>query len=258
MALTPEELREYWEHLSEKPNELKQSGTYAVFSAYPVGSFRDFQNRVNFSSGAIEAFKDKETITVGLLVADARQSDSRDYLLNYLDYFHRRSGNYFSFYVAGFTPEPFGFDFTKPFDPTDNLYKNLYLIEIDRKKYYFDAIEFEHFIVELEEELKIKYTFNPMLVLFEMKPGHWGEARRVVFELDNMDDHNVRRSAVFFSELLDITKEVTSLKDITRKQKNYAIKGSIIDRIIASLDIPLIGEVKNSIEDIRRYRIKNS
>ena len=58
MALTPEELREYWEHLSEKPNELKQSGTYAVFSAYPVGSFRDFQNRVNFSSGAIEAFKD--------------------------------------------------------------------------------------------------------------------------------------------------------------------------------------------------------
>ena len=56
MALTPEEFREYWEYLSENPNEQKQSGTYADFCAYPVGSFGDFQNSVDFSSGAKEAY----------------------------------------------------------------------------------------------------------------------------------------------------------------------------------------------------------
>ena len=256
MALTPEEFMEYLNLRAEEREKQNRSGIRALYCAYPVGSYEDFKHKVNFFSAAEAG--DDETITFGVLIADARQSDSRDYLLNYLDHFHRLSGNYFTFYIPGFTPKAFGIDYTKELPQTEDLYKNHYLIEIDHTKYYFDAFEFERFFEKLEKELGIEYTYNPMLVLFEMKPGHWGEARRVIFELDDMDNHNVRRSGMFFSELLDITKEATSLEDITRKQKGYVIKGSIIDRIIASLDIPFVEVVKSSIDDILRYRIKNS
>lgn len=45
---------------------------------------------------------DYETITVGILIADGNQTVARDYIINYMDKFDKKSGKYIDFFVPGY------------------------------------------------------------------------------------------------------------------------------------------------------------
>lgn len=50
----------------------------------------------------LEKYDEDIPITMGILVADYRQSDAREYILNYLNRFDERSGRYIDFYLPGY------------------------------------------------------------------------------------------------------------------------------------------------------------
>ena len=53
---------------------------------------------------------DFETITVGILIADGNQASARDYIINYMDMFDRKSGKFIDFFVPGYCENIFGND----------------------------------------------------------------------------------------------------------------------------------------------------
>ena len=86
----------------------------------PIGDFSLFRDSI------IKRYNDYEQITFGILLADPRQTEAREYILNYLDVFNKQSKHYFDFFLPGF----------------DNLYTGpshdpLYDITVNKKRYYF-------------------------------------------------------------------------------------------------------------------------
>lgn len=51
----------------------------------------------------------------------------------------------------------------------------IFYIRRNQTAYYFDKFLFDDFIIEMEERMGIKYTYNPMLILVEINKGIDGE-----------------------------------------------------------------------------------
>ena len=56
----------------------------------------------SLSKRVLEKYDEEIPITMGILVADYRQSDAREYILNYLNRFDEKSGKYIDFYLPGY------------------------------------------------------------------------------------------------------------------------------------------------------------
>lgn len=126
-----------------------------------VSTFEDMIKRI-FSK------YDDIPITIGILIADYRQTEAREYILNYLNIFDKKSGKYIDFYLPGYNQ-------IKKYD--NNKSKHIYMeiknyneankiiaVNRTRKEYFFDDIVFENFLYEFETKTSVKYVYNPMLV----------------------------------------------------------------------------------------------
>lgn len=252
MALSTEELNEFF-HYTEECNKNKSSNVNAVYYAYAVGTFADFQNKVLLN---YPDYYDDE-ITFGILLVDPEQSDCKEYLLNYLNSFHKKSQEAFDFYIPGFTDNPYYYGEYEEQISFMNISKNIPIISIDQKNYYFCRKYYEDFIDNLEEMFHIQPTFNPMLILMEMKPGHVKDTKFVVIELDNLDSHGIRRSGQFFYNLLNITKKVKTLEEIVTKEQSYYAHTKGIDSIISAIGINWLTETKKAHNEFKRFKINS-
>lgn len=182
-----------------------------------------------------------EYVTFGILIADARQGEAREYILNYLDVFNMRSGKFFDFFIPGYN---------------ENKWNGGERIRLGNKIYYFSKRLFNEFCYKLDEDFGIQYTFNPMLVLMTMKKGRKDTAKYIVIELEDYGNYGVRRSGQLFLEIFEIAKQSIDLKDIRDSLTQTYIKGNALDFIINSIGRPWLCETKRISNELARYKIR--
>lgn len=207
----------------------------------PTGSFERFQRDV---LSKYHEYGDNEYITFGILIADSRQSCTKEYILNYIDMFNEQSGRYFDFFIPGYIKNPYCND-SKEF------------ITIDDVTFYFSYELFKEFLKALENRFKIRYTFNPMLILMSMKPGNIRSAEYIIIELDNLDSHDVKRAGLLFREIFDISKHSGQLNDIQTGLKKTYMRNNCLSSIISALGPDWLVEVKGFYDSAKHYRIKS-
>ena len=89
---------------------------------------------------------DFETITVGILIADGNQASARDYIINYMDMFDRKSGKFMDFFVPGYCEDIFDNDVNIERRYHPNAYGKwcsyrdipIFYIRRNQTAYYFD------------------------------------------------------------------------------------------------------------------------
>lgn len=186
-------------------------------------------------------FDNDEYVTFGILIADARQGEAKDYILNYLDVFNRCSGKYFDFFIPGYNKD---------------RWNGGREISLGNKKYYFCEDLFDEFCECLFSDFGIRYLFNPMLVLMSMKRGRKDTAKYIVIELDDYGNYGVRRSGQLFLEIFEVAKQSIDLKDIRDSLTKTYIKGNALDFIINSIGRPWLCETKRISNELARYKIR--
>lgn len=66
---------------------------------YPIGAYERLESELR---EAEEKLGTDARITFGILFADARQSRAKEYIINYMDIFDQKSGEYFNFFIPGY------------------------------------------------------------------------------------------------------------------------------------------------------------
>lgn len=62
----------------------------------PVSTFDELCHKI------LQNYEDNTVVTVGVLLADGRQDDAKQYIINYMDMFDKHSGKYIDFYLPGY------------------------------------------------------------------------------------------------------------------------------------------------------------
>lgn len=222
----------------------------------------------SLSEKVLEKYDDSP-ITMGILIADHRQADAREYILNYLNRFDEKSGKFIDFYLPGYymysaeseneweTRSHQNICISKYCSSNEPIY-----ISRLREKFYFDDYLFEDFLRVFESKTNIKYTYNPMLILVEVrKTVGYGAIEfqdKMVIELDDGTTGGVRRSGVLFEQIFDIAKKEANLEWFGNEIRMYYLKGNAIKTIASALDGNVIESLVDVVDGIRKYRIKKT
>lgn len=205
----------------------------------PTGAYDRFYNDLLDKYGREE---NQSYVTFGILIADYNQTDTREYILNYLDHFNRMSEKYFDFFIPGYCD----FDFFGG-DP----------IEINNKKYYFNKRMFDEFYEKLYIDFEIRYTYNPMLIIMAMQIANKKTAQYIVIELDDYNNRSVRRAGELFLEIFDVAKKNSDLLNIRYNFVKTYVRGNLIDSIINIAGSNGLKEICRIGNELKRYSIKH-
>lgn len=207
------------------------------------------------------------SITMGILIADYRQTDAREYILNYMNRFDELSGKYIDFYLPGY----YMYAQESNNDWKTRSHENMCIsrhcssnepIYISRTNelFYFDDYLFEDFLREFEKKTGISYTYSPMLVLVEVnKAVGYGTIEfqdKMVIDLDDGTPHGIRRSGVLFEQIFAIAKRYVNLDRFEKDIRLHYIRGNAVNTIAGILDGSLLETMVSNVEGIRKYRIK--
>lgn len=208
---------------------------------YPTGSFD------RFKSDLLETYRDygeNEYVTFGILIADYRQTDAREYIYNYIDLFDEESGRYFDFFIPGYGEMNYVDDARKCFT-------------IREKDYYYSEKLFRDFCTKLNDYFGIKYSFNPMLVLMSMIPSKTHTAHFIVIYLDDEEKHGVKRSGELFRRIFRFAVQDPTIEGFETFFRKTYIKGDCIDSILNLFGKGTLVELKNRSRKYRCYKIKD-
>ena len=206
----------------------------------PIGSYYRLESEL---MEAKEKLGTDAYITFGILFVDARQSETKEYIINYINKFDRESKDYFDFFIPGYTDYGRG-------EPVIKLKRT-------GQEYFFNDDLFDEFCEWSERKLRVEYTYNPMLVLVSMKAGRIGEAQKIVIELDSQEVYGVKRSGIFFREIFKMAKSDGSLEGISHEMERLYIKGNLVNTIIHSLGQNWLVELKKTKDKVQIFRIKS-
>ncbi len=221
----------------------------------------------SLSKRILEKYDDNMPITMGILVADYRQSDAREYILNYLNRFDEKSGKYIDFYLPGY----YMFSEESETKWKNRSHRNICIsrhcssnepIFINRLKerFYFDQYLFENFLRDFENKTGVSYTYSPMLILIELnKRNSYRQLEfqdKMVIDLDNGTPYGIRRSGVLFEEIFNIAKREVRLDRFDREIRMYYLKGNAVKTIASVLEGNIIEPLVDTVEGIMQYRIK--
>ncbi len=223
----------------------------------PARTFEDI------SYAILNNMKDDITATIGILVANGMQSSAKDLVLDHMNTFDNKSGDYIDFYLPGYYHNiKDGISETCLHDnaiyhPEDNMME-VFRLKRDGKqqKYYFDEGLFSVFLSKMELDMNIKYTYSPMLILVEVsKDNCRGDLRyqkRVVIELGN----DAKRSSLLIDALCEAAKKEIGLKSLRNNLYSYYFKATVMDNVIKFLQGDWIEALSNTYNDIQKFRIK--
>ena len=207
---------------------------------YPVGSFERFTNDL------IEIYREygeNEFVTFGILIADSRQSDAKQYIINYIDIFNEESGRYYNFFIPGYVNE-------KLYDDSKKCFT------LNNENYYFSYDKFKGFISMLGEIFGIEYTFNPMLILMSMIPGKTNTAEKIIIELDDVDRYGIKRSGELFRTIFKFAKQSIMIEDFESMLQKTYIKGNWLDSFITAIGNKWLIELNSFNNGIKKYKIR--
>lgn len=207
----------------------------------PIGDINMLRDAIS------QRYADYDEISFGILIADAQQSEAREYILNYIDIFHAQSGQLFDFFLPGYSKYP-------TYYGDDIKCRN---IIIDKTSYHFSRILFIDFCQQINKMFGIKYTYNPMLILMSMRPGHLETAKYIIIELDDNDQHSIRRSGMLFTRIFDIVRADPSIQNIRNGLIITTLNGNWLDAFINSIDVGCLSEIHRRGAEIRRFRINH-
>ena len=205
---------------------------------FPIGSYERLYYDI---LKRYKEYTNTEYVTFGILIADPRQTEAREYILNYLDIFNRESGKFFDFFIPGYFQE---------------FYESDYNIQVGNITYGFNVKLFNEFCNNLKNDFDIQYTFNPMLILMSMPKGDKNRAQFVIIELDDYNDYGIRRSGELFLKIFSIAKADNRLCEINNELRNTYIKGNAIESIINAIGSDWLSEITKKTKEINRYKIK--
>ncbi len=231
-----------------------------------VSSFEEMTKKILKKRG------DNSVITIGILVADWRQKEAREYILNYMNMFDEHSGNYFDFYIPGYYVAKENNDNEDrrligkkyhPYEERQYVYEEepAYIIKRNNTAYYFSRDIFEDFIYKMNDRMGIKYTYNPMLILVEIRYDHLIDriryGRNVIIELDEDNNRGLRRSGQLFDAIFEMAKKKSGLGFIAKEVKLYYLRGDSLDDIVKSLmKKEWIEAIADAAEIQKRFRIR--
>ena len=210
---------------------------------------------------------DNISVTMGILVADYRQSDAREYILNYLNRFDEKSGKFIDFYRPGY----YMYARESENEWRERSHQNMCIsrhcssqepIHINRlnEKYYFDDYLFEDFLREFERKTGITYTYSPMLILVEVnKAVGYGAIEfqdKMVIDLDDGTPRGIKRSGVLFEEIFEIARREVRMDRFRREIGMNYLKGNAVKMVVNALEGNLIETMADTVEGVMKYRIK--
>ena len=160
----------------------------------PIFQYEDFVRKVK------QKKKEKGVIVFGILICDYRQQSCREYILNYLNRFHKLAGKNMDFYLPGYVEEY-------------QSYLEENAIKIANKKYYFVSEIYEEFLDNLSNDFDIPFPYNPNLILMEYEGGHFKKSKKVIIELDS-SERDIQKVGKLFEEIFVIAQNKVDLSKI--------------------------------------------
>ncbi len=209
-------------------------------------------------------------IVVGILIADFQQTKAREYILNYMDRFDIKSGKYIDFYIPGYysLDEKEEAELSEKYHPLQDIRSErygegiqAYYIRRTQTQYYFSRELFDDFISEMENRMKIEYTYNPMLILVEVekKENRINYLNKIIIELDRPNARNqeyLTRAGQLFDKLFELAKNQKSLIKFGEDIRAYYFCDNIMDDFVRTLDGEYFEVVRDLVQDLIHYRVK--
>jgi len=203
----------------------------------PVSDFNELEKAL------LESEVNDDTFVVGILIADWRQQNAREYILNYMDRFDRKSGKNIDFYIPGY----------KYIKKGNKQRNNDNVVRISRMsgEYEFDKDLFINVVEKLENYLKITYTYNPMLVLVEIKTQQRNEhlecAKKLIIALDE-GPKGITRAGQLFEKIFSIAARGSNVIVGTKNSiRMTALRGIALDIFINALSGEFIDNLQYTI-----------
>ncbi len=213
----------------------------------PIGAYQTFYDEL---IRRYNDYGDHEIISFGILLADFRQQDAREYILNYLEDFDRESGKYFDFFIPGYIEE-----WSIKWCKSNAGILQGRDIKVRNTGYVFNYELFSDFYQNLDHQFGIKYTYNPMLILMSMERNYPGSARYIVIELDNIGK-GIRRSGVLFERIFEIAKGDNSMEAFRKRCFYTFVQDDIVSTISSAIGIPWLEQIAKIGTECKRYRIR--
>lgn len=199
----------------------------------PIFQYEEFVRKVK------QKKKEKGIIVFGILICDYRQQACKEYILNYLNRFHKLAGKNIDFYLPGYVEEY----------PT---YLEDTTIKINNKKYYFVPEIYEEFLERLSYDFDIPFPYNPNLILMEYEGGHFKKSKKVIIELAS-SKRDIQKVGELFEEIFDIAQKRVDLKNMMEELGKNQIKDNFWDMLIELIDNKYLTKAKEVYEV---YRLK--
>lgn len=173
---------------------------------FPVGSFDRMMNELYCRES------DKGTdmpITVAILIADFRRQYARENIFNYLDYYDKKSGPLFDFYIPGYClideirePETYNFK---------------------ESNYAFSSKLYDEFIKKLES-YRIKVQLQTEIIIIEYEKGCLDFSHCLHCNLEACQSEGKIESAKqFLDALIEISKKTVEYKEFKLQIKTKSI-----------------------------------
>lgn len=228
----------------------------------PVGTFDEICKKV------LQKYEDDEVVTIGILIADWQQDEAKQYIIDYMDRFDRKSGKYIDFYIPGYyeRSNELNVEINKKYHPNsyvkwDNIPDDAaFFLRRESIPYYFDKFLFDDFIEEMEVRMGIRYTYNPLLLLVEAdrrkERGQIEFQDKLVIELDEDTNRGLRHAGELFDRIFEIAKKEVNLDRLSSGVRMYYIKGKTVQKIIGALNGEWVESIADVASDVMRFRIK--
>lgn len=205
---------------------------------FPTGDFDRLKYEI------MEWYNDIDIpITFGILIADYEQSLAKEYIINYMDVFDKRSNRYIDFFIPGYVI--YGSD-----DDIRTSMKNK-----QGDAYYFSRTLFHDFIEKFETYFDYKYEFNPVLILVELKNRNFVGTKKIVIELDS-ERTSIKKAGVLFNNIFKIAKRYVNITDFSRELTATYLKNTLADSVIDAIDSSMLTELYTQKKNIRVFQIK--
>lgn len=210
---------------------------------WPLGTYDRFLRKIKG-----QEFSKEKANYFGVLFCDVRQTKAREYVLNYLDVFNKRSGKFIDIYIPGYIPLEEYYDS-----------QNYDIIHIGKQKYIFDQNQYIEFCERFEHDFNIDFPFSATLVLLEYTTGNFSKARKIVFELECSED-GIKSAGKLFLNIFNCAKEnsIGSNLDIlsaclSSKEKQKLVWSAA--QCILNLFSINVEPVLDQYQNIRKYRV---
>ena len=198
---------------------------------FPTGSFD------RMKSDVINRYEEYDIpLTVGILIADARQADVKQYVLNYLKRFDKNSGQTFDFFIPGYinnnSAGSIKLDFSK-----------------EGQQFYFSYEKYEEFLNQIEVRMGVMLNNQPTLILAEFKKGVFGNM--MIIELNDQNISVKNKSYDLFMRIFEISKKHVDINKFRDKLRSTYIVGGLVNLLKTELEKKLI--VRIGTEVSRNY-----